>query len=194
MNPALKFFDITYAIPYKGQKIRRGDVIVFIPPGEDHKVTHRVIFADSKVIKTRGDSSPNADPWVLSPDDIHGTVICAQRRNRQLRIYGGLSGRLFHLMCRIKVRVKSFKPIRMIMSAMLLMVRTVYHWFEKFDILKGWFSSMIEMRVISLERPAGTELQLVIGRRVIGRRLPGKCKYQIRPPFRLFVDEASLPM
>jgi hypothetical protein len=47
--------------------------------------------------------------------------------------------------------------------------------------------------VISLNRDAGTELQLVMGRRVIGRWLPGKSGWNIRRPFRLFVDEESLP-
>jgi len=48
-------------------------------------------------------------------------------------------------------------------------------------------------RVISFNRDAGTELQLVMGRRVIGRWLEGKSGWNIRRPFRLFVDEAALP-
>jgi hypothetical protein len=32
-----------------------------------------------------------------------------------------------------------------------------------------------------------------MGRRVIGRRIEGKRGWQIRRPFRLFVDETSLP-
>jgi hypothetical protein len=32
-----------------------------------------------------------------------------------------------------------------------------------------------------------------MGRRVIGRWLPGMSRWHIRRPFRLFVDEASLP-
>jgi hypothetical protein len=39
----------------------------------------------------------------------------------------------------------------------------------------------------------GKELQLLMGRRVIGRWLPGMSRWHIRRPFRLFVDEASLP-
>jgi hypothetical protein len=48
-------------------------------------------------------------------------------------------------------------------------------------------------RVISFNREAGTELQLVMGQRVIGRRLEGKTRWHIRRPFRLFVDEEALP-
>jgi hypothetical protein len=48
-------------------------------------------------------------------------------------------------------------------------------------------------RVISFNRDAGAELQLVMGRRVIGRWLEGKSGWNIRRPYRLFVDEESLP-
>jgi hypothetical protein len=48
-------------------------------------------------------------------------------------------------------------------------------------------------RVISFNREGGTELQLVMGRKVIGRRLEGKSGWNIRRPFRLFVDEEALP-
>ncbi|MGD8776215.1 MAG: hypothetical protein PVF76_16570 [Syntrophobacterales bacterium] len=47
--------------------------------------------------------------------------------------------------------------------------------------------------MISFNRDAGTELQLVMGQRVIGRRLEGKTRWHIQRPFRLFVDETSLP-
>lgn len=43
------------------------------------------------------------------------------------------------------------------------------------------------------KRPQGTELQLVWGRRVIGRRHPGRVRWHIRRPFLLFVDKATLP-
>ena len=47
--------------------------------------------------------------------------------------------------------------------------------------------------MISLNRDGETELQLLMGRRVIGRWLPGRTGWSIRRPFRLFVDEAALP-
>jgi hypothetical protein len=51
----------------------------------------------------------------------------------------------------------------------------------------------MKTRAISLSHPAGTELQLLMGRRVIGRWLPGMSGWNIRRPFRLFVDEEALP-
>jgi hypothetical protein len=60
----------------------------------------------------------------------------------------------------------------------------------------GIFSTLLpdclRPRVLSFERPDGAERVLVLGRRVIGRRPPAAGQWQIRRPFRLFVDEASL--
>ena len=44
MNPTLKPHDILQVVPYIGRKIRGGDVIVFLPPGSNRKVTHRVLL------------------------------------------------------------------------------------------------------------------------------------------------------
>jgi signal peptidase I len=49
------------------------------------------------------------------------------------------------------------------------------------------------MRVISLERKEGKELQLLLGRTVVGRLLPNHDRWLIRRPFRLFIDETTLP-
>lgn len=46
----------------------------------------------------------------------------------------------------------------------------------------------VATRIISLGRSEGTELQLLSGKRVIGR-----CYWHIRRPFLLVVDEDSLP-
>jgi len=42
-------------------------------------------------------------------------------------------------------------------------------------------------------RSDGVEFQLLMAGHVIGRLIPGKGEWFIRRPFRLFVDEASLP-
>ena len=85
MKPILKPGDRLQIIPYHGQKIRGGDVVVFIPPGGEVKIIHRVIYVGSQGIKTRGDNCNQADPWALSSDHILGRVVCARRGNRRRR-------------------------------------------------------------------------------------------------------------
>ena len=184
MNPTLKAPDILRVLPYKGRKIQPGDVIVFLSPEGSHTVTHRVARVDSDGIRTRGDKSSRVDPWVLSPNNIVGRVVYAQRGNRQLPIYGGTMGRLFAV---------SVKVIHVIDSGISTLLRPTYYWLARAGVFRRWLPARLKTRVLSFNRPAGTELRLLMGRRVVGRLLPGRDQWVIRRPFRLFVNEASLP-
>jgi len=184
MNPTLKPGDRLEVIFCGGQIIRRGDVIAFIPPGGDSKVVHRVISVNSDGIKTRGDNCNFEDDWVLSREHILGRVVSAQRGNRRLRVFGGLLGHS------LAVAIRATKSIDSNLTSLL---RPFYQRLARAGVFSRWLPSRMRPRVISFNRDAGTELQLVMGRRVIGRWLEGKSEWNIRRPFRLFVDEESLP-
>ncbi len=184
MKPILKPGDRLQIIPYSAEKIRRGDVIVLIPPGGDTKVIHRVVFMDSQGIRTRGDNSTHVDPWILSPNDILGRVVTVKRGKRRLRIFGGAIGQLFSM---------TFRAVHTIDSTLSSLLRPGYRRLATDGTFRRWLPDQMKPRVISFNRGEGTELQLFMGRRVIGRWLPGKSGWNIRRPFRLFVDEESLP-
>jgi len=184
MNPTLKPGDRLDTVPYDRQKIRPGDVIVFISPADESKVVHRVVSVDSEGIRTRGDNCKRIDPWVLSPDKIIGRLIFVQRRNRRRRILGGGGGRVF---------VRGVRALMALDSGASFLLRPVYDQLARSGILRCWTPVWMEPRVISFNHSGGTELQLLMGRWVIGRRLPGMERWHIRRPFRLFVDEDSLP-
>ena len=184
MNPTLRPGVRLDVRAYQGEKIRRGDVIVFISPEDGSKVVHRVISIDSNGIKTQGDNCNSEDNWVLSREDILGRVVAIQRNNRRRRIFGGPLGRLFAVTVRI---------IRAIDSPVSYVLRPAYNELAKVGILTRLLPAQMRPRVISLNRDAGTELQLLMGRQVIGRLLPGMTRWHISRPYRLFVDEESLP-
>jgi signal peptidase len=183
MNPTLKAGDELYSVGYKGGEIRPGDVILFVPPGGESQVVHRVIYIDSKGIRTRGDNNNQIDPWLLSPDQILGRVICAKRGGGRRKVFGGRKGQL------IAVTVRA---IRVVDSCLSSFLRLAYLRLAETGILRRWLPARMKTRVISYIRPSGTELQLLMGRRVIGRKRPGQSRWNIRRPFRLFVDEAYL--
>ncbi|HHT9124382.1 MAG TPA: signal peptidase I [Candidatus Brocadiia bacterium] len=185
MNPTLKAPDMLEVIPYDGNKIRCGDVVVFVPPGGNHKVIHRIISIDSQGIRTRGDHNANVDEWVLCPDDIVGRVIRTQRGDRWLRIYGGLMGRVYAFFLRTIRKINYY-----LISCPL---HFPYRWLAKSGIFRGWLAERLKIHVLTFNRSYGKDMQLLMGRRVIGRYLRDKNKWMIRRPFRLVVDEASLP-
>lgn len=184
MNPTLKAGDGLLVVPYGDKKIRIGDVVVFRDPEGKYNIVHRVVAVDSRGVTTKGDNNINIDPWVLLPDDIIGHVVSAQRKSRIVTIHGGAWGRIF---------VPALWTIKQVNLAVSRTLYPVYHWiagsgiFIKFN----WF--LPKIHVLSFNRPEGRELQLLMRDRVIGRRLPGKDQWQIARPFRLFVDETSLP-
>jgi len=184
MNPTLKAPDLLQVVPYQGKEIHRGDVIVFRPPGSKGMVVHRVISVDAQGVRTRGDHNTDLDPWVLSPDRIVGRVVGAQWGNWRRSISGGLRGRSYAFGVRI---------IRMIDSKISPLLHPIYHRLAQTGILRRWLPFGVDTRILCFNRSTGTELQLLLGRRVIGRLLPGRNEWVIRRPFRLLVNEASLP-
>jgi hypothetical protein len=183
MNPTLKAGDRLHIIPYDGKRIRRGDVIVFIPAGSDSRIIHRVVSINCHGIRTRGDNCCQLDPWILKPDHILGRVVYARRRNRRLRVFGGSLGHL------LGVTIRVINAIDQRVSGLL---HPAYEWSARAGMFRRLLPAQMTPRVISFARPEGTELQLLMGRWLIGRRLPGRSRWYIRRPFRLFVDENSL--
>ena len=183
MNPTLKPGDQLWITPYNGQKIRCGDVVVFISPRDGSGVVHRVVSLDSPGIRTQGDNNNRVDPWLLSHGEILGRVFSLKRKKRR-RVFGGPIGQL------LGVVIRAIKAIDVSMCSRLW---PTYDRLARTDILRRWLPNNIKTKVISFDRAEGTELQLLLGRRVIGRWLPGMTQWLIRRPFRLFVDEGSLP-
>jgi len=184
MNPLLVDGDGLHIIPYKDGVVKKGDVVVFVPPGSDMKVVHRVVSCSDAGIRTRGDNGRYVDPWFLTPNDILGRVSYIQRRNRRRTIHGGVLGRVaaYWFRCR--------HTCNAIISALL---GPAYRLLCRSVLLRNGLHRLLKPKVLSFRRPEGAELQIVVGRRLIGRRRPGRDEWEIRRPFRLCVDETLLP-
>ena len=184
MNPTLRSGDRLEVIPYNGEKIRRGDVVVCVPLESDSRVIHRVVSASWNGIRTRGDNCNFQDDWVLRRHNIIGRVVSVQRRKRRFRVLGGSLG---HSLAKT---IRAIKCVDTILSSLL---RPFYQRLARAGVFRRWLPACMKTKAICLSHPAGTELQLVMGKRVIGRWLPGMTRWHIRRPYRLFVDETSLP-
>jgi mRNA-degrading endonuclease RelE of RelBE toxin-antitoxin system len=184
MNPLLKSGDRLEIVSCNREKIRVGDVVVFYSPEDETKVVHRVVCSDSDGIKTRGDNCSHTDERILKHEHILGRVISATRGNRRFRVFGGTLGHSLAM---------TIRAIKMTDSFLSPLLHPFYQRLARKVALRRWLPSRMRPRVISFKREAGTELQLVMGRRVIGRWSEGKRGWHIRRPFRLFVDEGALP-
>jgi signal peptidase len=186
MNPTLKNFDMLEVVPYNGNEVQVGDVITFISPNRDRSITHRVISVDSRGIRTLGDNNSTVDDDFRQAEDIIGQVVCAQRKKRHLQIYGGKTGHLY------AIGIRSIRLVRVSFWRMLLIFRPIYHYMcRRSAPLKKYVPPKLQPRVLSFTRGDMVDQQLVMGKRVIGRRSPDGSRWQIKPPFRLFVDEKT---
>jgi hypothetical protein len=176
MNPTLQNLDKLFYAPYKNSKIKRGDIVVFLDREKNIKVIHRVKIADSKGIVTMGDNNPKADSHIHRSDEILGRVIYGIRGNRKIRIYNALPGTM---------QAEYIRLMKKINNVLCNILKPPYYLFS------GKFRLPMRKKVMVLQRSNGKELYLAIGKVVIARQRPGE-KWQIRPPFKLFLDESSL--
>ena len=184
MNPTLKAGDQLRVVPYENTRIRVGDVIVFQAPQRKRHVTHRVVSVNSLGVRTRGDNNKKTDSWILQTEEIKGWVDSALRGAKKVPIHGGIRGMMYTSALRYTKRAN------MIISSIL---HPAYHRLAESGIFRRTIPHATKPRVFCFMRPNGVEMQLLMGRWIIGRRRPGGKQWQVRRPFRLFVDAASLP-
>ena len=184
MNPTLKAGDVLRVVPYQGRKIRVGDIVVFYPAGEERQVVHRVVSIDFRGrVRTRGDNNLNIDHGVLTADGIIGRVVSLERGKKVISVCGGNWGNLNGAL------LWAAKRINPVISKVL---HPAYHRLARTGIFRNILSPWVKPRILYFNRPAGTEMQLVIGSWMIGRRFAGQNRWRIRRPFRLLVDEDLL--
>ena len=184
MSPTLKLTDVLFVKPCGGGTIRCGDVVVFNRPGRSLPVVHRVVRQDVLGMRTRGDNNDSLDPDYLEECDITGLVLYRLRETGLDRVHGGRLGTLIGAMIRFRRDLeKRFSYI----------FRPVYHWLASSGILRRWPFHPLGTKVICFEKNGAHELRLLCGRRLMGEFVPELHAWRIDRPFRLFVDESSLP-
>lgn len=184
MFPTLKKGDILRVVPYRDRDVSVGDVLVFNSPFGKIPIVHRVVAVSKEGVRTKGDNKLAIDDFVLQPNEIFGRVVSVQRGKKRVRIFGGFSGQIFAM------ALATGKCIDLVLVTIL---RPLYRWFARAGIFRRLFSRWIRARVLCFKRGDGVEMQLHLGRRIIGRRFPGQDQWYIQRPFKLFIDESTLP-
>ena len=181
MRPTLKPGDKLFVA--SGGDVRVGDVVVFRLDEKLH-IAHRVVSVDSRGIITRGDNAHSHDARILQPYDITGKVISAQRGTRNRVIRDGIDGILY---------ARTLWAIKHFTNLFVCLFSPVYQALSISGIFRRMLPARARPRIVFFNSKGGVERQLLLGRLVIGRRIAGSDKWQLRPPFRLFVDESMLP-
>jgi len=184
MLPTLRPPDVVEVKPYNGNKIHPGDIIVFRSPKGDKNITHRVIAVTSKGVKTRGDNNNTPDPWLVELPDIVGRVYVAHRGQKDLKIPGGEMGKVVEAWVRSR---------RFMFRATARVLRPLTRFVKKTKILPQLVPSKLTPHLLSFKHGRSQELHLMLGNLRVGRRIPGR-GWQIKIPFRFFIDTQQLPL
>ncbi|MHB8910467.1 MAG: SynChlorMet cassette protein ScmC [Syntrophales bacterium] len=184
MNPTLREPEITEIRPYGGQPVRVGDVVLFLPPEADQPVVHRVVRATTDGIYTLGDNNIREDAFLLHPTNIQGQVVAAWRGQKRRKIPGGWRGRLTSRWIRWRGTLdRGVSPL----------LHPLYQGLFRRGWIARWVPAPLRPRVVVFRAQGREQLQLLLGRRIIGRYDDHKHQWQIQRPFHLFVDGSALP-
>lgn len=184
MRPLLRPGDRIVFVPCRVGELRCGDIIIFIPYGQKDRVVHRVVSREPEGVRTQGDANPCRDTGEVRQEQILGRAVSVEREGRLLPVRGGLAGRL-SVAC-----IRAFRKCDHLFSYALY---PCYRGLARGGIFRAILPAALRPRVVSFERGGSREMQLVLGRRVIGRRPAGTGTWTIHRPFRIFVDEKALP-
>jgi hypothetical protein len=184
MRPLLRPGDRFVFVPCRVEDLRRGDVIIFIPYGQKDRVVHRVVSRGPEGVRTQGDANPCRDTGEVQQKQILGHAVYVEREGRLLPVRGGLAGRL-SVAC-----IRAFRKCDHLFSYVLC---PCYRGLARGGVFRAILPSALRPRVITFERDGAREMQLVLGKRIIGRCPAGAGTWTIRRPFRIFVDEQALP-
>ncbi len=184
MRPTLKAGDLLIVEPYRGNKVRLGDIVVFSAGAEKRLITHRIFSRRGNTWRARGDNNSLVDPWPLTESDIIGRVISIRRGNVPRSLASGGRGRLYGRL------VRTVNAPRRILFRL---VRPLYRRVARWGIFRGILPDLDSLKIISVARPGGTELRLIWRKTVVGKLPPHHHRWLFRPPFRLLIDENRLP-
>ena len=185
MNPTINSQDLLEIKPYHKKKPREGDVILFQSQRYDNYVVHRIVSITANGIQTWGDNISYTDPELLKQEDIYGQVIAAHRGNKRRKIASGYFGRVVGKYCQLR-RLALFQVLRFL--------RPVYRSFCTGGILHWLIPVRLKPQVATFQSNAYACHRLLLGKRIIGSYDDSLHRWQIRRPYRLFVDESSLPI
>jgi len=184
MNPTLREPEIMEIVPCGDRSLRPGDVVFLLPPGSDRPVVHRIARATAAGISTRGDNNSRNDDFLLRREDIQGRVVAAWRGRNRREIAGGFRGRWNGHWLRLRrVMDRGVSPL----------LHPLYRSLSLKGSVTRCLPASFRPRVVVFRDQGQDRFRLLLGERVIGRYEERERQWRIQRPFRLLVDERTLP-
>ncbi len=180
MFPTLVEPSVMLVRPYPSTgEVRPGDVVLFRPAEAPAGVVHRVLRVTPAGLVTRGDNNAQDDRELLDADRIVGKVVEAWSGPRRRRVAGGTRGLVRHRVLRLRPFVSRWART---------LLRPVYRALGG----AGCFPTL-SPRVLAFRSGEARIWKALLGKHVVGVYDSRLRVWQVRLPYRLFVDDRSLP-
>jgi hypothetical protein len=161
---------------------RRGDVIVYSHPVSATDVVHRIVRTTPQGVVTRGDNNSRIDPWEVRYVDIAGKVVAARRGARLIPVRGAMAGLLIHKLMLLRKYGRHYG---------LMPLRGPARWLAASRML-NWLHPLFKTRIIYIRQKGRTAAILTVGGRTAGKYRPESGAWEIRFPYKLFIDPSRL--
>lgn len=186
MGPGLLQDDILSWVPVSERLPVPGDVIIFYKPDcANRLIIHRIVKVnpDGSYV-TRGDNTRNDDPNPVPLTSIRGVVTGGVRDDRALEVPLGSAGMRFHRYAQVRMRV---------LSILQKIFSRPYQFISQQTILFRIVPQRYRQRLVVVKTSEGYDLQVYLGKYLVGWKEEKDWGWTIMPPFRLFIDCRNLP-
>jgi len=161
-----------------------GDIVIF-RDREGQTIAHRIVAIDQAGVRTRGDNNSEPDTESVPRERLIGRVTTLARGKRSITIKGGfLSGKTYRIALLALKNCEWFFVRRL---------HPLYRGLSQLLWPKKMLRVLLKPRFLHFNKPDGAEIQMLIGHTVIGRYRQAEDCWQIRRPYRLLIDETTLP-
>jgi len=186
MNPALLQDDILEWVPVSERLPVPGDVIIFRDPANTGcLIIHRIVskYPDGSYC-TRGDNTRCNDGHPVMLSSIMGVVIGGIREERHLDVSMGYAGVKHHQYAQQRVKL----------LALLEHFFSRPYWkISQKKVICRIVPQRYRQRLVLIKTHEGFDLQVYLGKRLVGWKGEKDRDWTILPPYRLFIDWGHLP-
>ena len=185
MNPTLFEPEMLTVMPYKGKNPKKGDIICYRLGQKNNGVVHRIIALKGNSIKTRGDNSASPDDYTVDKSAVIGRVTASIRNDKRRTVYGGHAGLIDMHLQRVSRKINRF------VSKLL---KKSYYCLSASGVFRKIKPRSMVFKVAIFEKHLRIYPKLVLNGRTVGTFDFRTNTWQIKRPYRLFVDEKKLPL
>ncbi len=170
--------DLLYVEPAALEDVRPGDVVLFSSGEGGASLAHRVQARVASGLLTRGDAHSLPDPAPVTAERLVGRVRFYERRGQVHPVRGGVAGRLWAALLRLRRRL-------------LRAIGVPYGLLRQSGLVRRFWRPAVER--VYLEGVEGPVVKYVHAGRTVACWWPGDGRFWCRRPYDLVLDFPPSP-